>query len=212
MKLTKEERARVNAKIDILALVRAKQLELRQDGDNRYKIHCPFHDGDNEASLTIYTHQTPHSWYCFGCNRGHDPMAFYQSLTKRSNADILKTFDKPRGLLSIEDHINLILESGKKEMTNQRAHLLTHCNIALSIKARSVLRDIWSDHEKIREAHRILEEVDEFLCTQGEDSAEEFYLVKQFFARAEQSLKRLRHAECKSEVERGSSPEDEETE
>lgn len=35
-------------------------------------IHCPFHNGDRDASLKIYTD----SWRCFGCNAHGDQIDF----------------------------------------------------------------------------------------------------------------------------------------
>lgn len=37
-------------------------------------IRCPFHSGDNHASLKIY----PKSFYCFGCGKGGDVFTFVQ--------------------------------------------------------------------------------------------------------------------------------------
>lgn len=39
----------------------------------RYKAHCPFHEGDNEPSFTIYPNQT---YYCFGCQVWGDAVKF----------------------------------------------------------------------------------------------------------------------------------------
>lgn len=35
-------------------------------------IHCPFHNGDRQASLKVYDH----GWYCFGCNANGDVFDF----------------------------------------------------------------------------------------------------------------------------------------
>lgn len=37
-------------------------------------IRCPFHKGDNHASLKIY----PKSFYCFGCGKGGDVFTFVE--------------------------------------------------------------------------------------------------------------------------------------
>lgn len=41
-------------------------------------ISCPFHEGDNSASLKIYPGRR--GWYCFGCGAGGDVIKFVQML------------------------------------------------------------------------------------------------------------------------------------
>ncbi len=43
---------------------------LKKCGLSIYRAHCPFHAGDNTASLTVHT--DTNSWYCYGCKRGSD--------------------------------------------------------------------------------------------------------------------------------------------
>jgi hypothetical protein len=45
-------------------------LHPRPDGGGRYSIHCPFHEGDNEASMKLYPRDN--SFYCFGCGAWGD--------------------------------------------------------------------------------------------------------------------------------------------
>lgn len=51
-------------KTDIIRTAILMGLKLRPSGP-RYKARCIFHDGDNEASLTLYP--TQDKFYCFGC-------------------------------------------------------------------------------------------------------------------------------------------------
>lgn len=59
-------------------------------------IQCPFHTGDNHASLKIYDK----SFYCFGCGRGGDIFTFVQLY---ENCDFHTAFlrlggtDRPKG-------------------------------------------------------------------------------------------------------------------
>jgi DNA primase catalytic core len=60
--------------IDLVALIRAKGIELRKNGKG-YFGRCPFHD-DKTPSLSV----TPEDnlWQCFGCGAGGDPIRFVE--------------------------------------------------------------------------------------------------------------------------------------
>jgi hypothetical protein len=53
---------------DLLAAAQAIGLQPRRKG-SRYVLNCIYHDGDNEASLTLYPNQR---FYCFGCGAWGD--------------------------------------------------------------------------------------------------------------------------------------------
>lgn len=63
-----------------------KNLLTMRDVTERYGIeinragfaHCPFHSGDRDASLKIYS--GGRGWYCFGCGEGGDVISFVQKL------------------------------------------------------------------------------------------------------------------------------------
>lgn len=63
-----------------------KNLLTMRDVTERYGIevnragfaHCPFHTGDRDASLKIYS--GGRGWYCFGCGEGGDVISFVQKL------------------------------------------------------------------------------------------------------------------------------------
>jgi hypothetical protein len=55
---------------DIVATATDLGLDPRPDGGGRYHVHCPFHEGDREASMKLYTHDN--SFYCFGCGAWGD--------------------------------------------------------------------------------------------------------------------------------------------
>lgn len=42
----------------------------RPDGGGRYAINCPFHEGDRDPSMKLYTNDN--SFYCFGCGAWGD--------------------------------------------------------------------------------------------------------------------------------------------
>lgn len=51
------------------------------EAGERYKAHCPFHEGDREPSFTIYPNET---YFCFGCKRWGDAVKFlieYKGIT-----------------------------------------------------------------------------------------------------------------------------------
>ena len=56
-------------------------------GNGRFRIACPFHGGDREPSLVIYP--PPKGWYCFGCAKGGDPVAFVAELQRCSAVEAL---------------------------------------------------------------------------------------------------------------------------
>ena len=51
-------------------------------------LHCPFHNGDRDASLKIYPDTD--SWYCFGCGEGGDVIDFVAKMERCSFAQALK--------------------------------------------------------------------------------------------------------------------------
>ena len=63
-----------------------KKMLTMRDVTERYGIdvnragfaHCPFHVGDRDASLKIYS--GGRGWYCFGCGEGGDVISFVQKL------------------------------------------------------------------------------------------------------------------------------------
>lgn len=69
MKYDKDKLDELADQIDIVEYIGTKY-ELKPIGKNTYVTHCPFHDGDNTASLTVYGDS--HTWYCFGCKSGRN--------------------------------------------------------------------------------------------------------------------------------------------
>lgn len=67
----------IKATNDIVAIVE-RYSTLRKAGKN-FSGRCPIHT-DKHPSLIIYPEQQ--SWYCFGCNRGGDVIAFIQAVEK----------------------------------------------------------------------------------------------------------------------------------
>lgn len=64
----------------LLELLEAEDIQLIQAGE-RYKARCPFHEGDNEPSFTIYDES---NYYCFACGVWGDVVKFlidYKGLT-----------------------------------------------------------------------------------------------------------------------------------
>lgn len=51
-------------------------------------LHCPFHNGDRDASLKIYP--ATDSWYCFGCGEGGDVIDFVAKMERCGFAQALK--------------------------------------------------------------------------------------------------------------------------
>jgi DNA primase len=68
-RIPEEELERIKRANDLVALVRASGVELRQQGKDLVGS-CPFHAGDDSPSLTI----TPEKrlWHCFGCGAAGD--------------------------------------------------------------------------------------------------------------------------------------------
>jgi hypothetical protein len=62
--------------IDIVQTAIELEYAPRPDGGGRYKIHCPFHEGDNEASMKLYP--ADNSFYCYGCGAWGDSLNLQQ--------------------------------------------------------------------------------------------------------------------------------------
>ena len=65
----------IQAKNDIVVVIE-QYTRLRKAGKN-FTGRCPIH-GEKHPSLTVYPDQQ--SWYCYGCNRGGDVIAFVQAV------------------------------------------------------------------------------------------------------------------------------------
>lgn len=69
MRYDKDKLNELAEQVDIVDYI-GKKYELKSMGKNIYVTHCPFHDGDHTASLTVYG--DTNSWFCFGCKRGRN--------------------------------------------------------------------------------------------------------------------------------------------
>ena len=65
----------IKSKIDIVDVI-GERIKL----DRHHKALCPFHA---EKSPSISVHPSRQYFYCFGCNRGGDVIAFLQEYEKR---------------------------------------------------------------------------------------------------------------------------------
>ena len=190
MKLDPEQRAEINKKIDIIALLDSYGVEYRKDNHGRYRIRCPFHAGDNDPSLTIFTDETPHSWWCFGCRKGTDALEFLVLITGESFGKVVSRFIDTDAVLSVEDQVKQILQSGRNHSSKRALKdAVASFHLGLSIKSRSVLKRL--DRAKIEMVHSILERVDDFVEAQGwaDMSAHE---LKEYFRTAERDIKRIK--------------------
>jgi hypothetical protein len=57
-------------------------------GNGRYRLCCPFHDGDRDPSLVIYP--PGKGWHCFGCGRNGDAVSFVAELNQCSAVEALE--------------------------------------------------------------------------------------------------------------------------
>lgn len=188
-KLTREQIEEINKKIDLIELVANYNIEYRKDSVSRYRIACPFHEGDNDPSLTIYTHTSPHSWSCFGCKKGGDAIGFFQKISGKTFYQVIESYCDTRKVLNIEDYIRAILESGKK--FSQEKFLLSLVEsgrLSIFLKCRSILQKFQTDVSKIAAIQSILMAVDDFVESEIYLGMSEFE-VKDFFRKAEKDAK-----------------------
>lgn len=80
----------------LLEILEEEDLDLIPKGE-RYKARCPFHEGDNEPSFTIYDES---NYYCFACGVWGDAVKFlidYKGLTPAEAMDIVgEDYKQPR--------------------------------------------------------------------------------------------------------------------
>ena len=57
----------------LIDILEEQGLKLNKSSGGRFTARCPFHDGDNEPSFTIYPNE---SYYCFGCEVWGDAVKF----------------------------------------------------------------------------------------------------------------------------------------
>ena len=58
----------------LLEVLPEQEINLIESSNGRWVAVCPFHEGDRDPSLTIYTHND--TYYCFGCGAWGDPVKF----------------------------------------------------------------------------------------------------------------------------------------
>jgi DNA primase len=66
---------------NLLEILAENNIQIRPSYSGRSVGHCPFHDGDNTPSFTVYPGDT---YYCFGCGAWGDPVKFlvdYKGMT-----------------------------------------------------------------------------------------------------------------------------------
>jgi len=56
----------------LIEILQENNISLRKRGD-KFVAHCPFHEGDNSPSFTIYPNMT---YFCFGCRAWGDAVKF----------------------------------------------------------------------------------------------------------------------------------------
>lgn len=76
--IDKHEIDAIKQGVDLVALVRSRGVQLRQNGKG-YKGICPFHD-DDDPSFTVNPEQN--LWNCFGCGTGGDVVRFIELMDK----------------------------------------------------------------------------------------------------------------------------------
>lgn len=192
MKLTPEQRAEINQKIDIIDLLDSYGVEYRKDNHGRYRIRCPFHAGDNEPSLTVFTEEIPHSWWCFGCRKGSDPLEFFRLISGESFSKIVARFIDAGTPVSVEDQVRLILQSGRNHSSKKSLKdAVGSFHLGLSIKIRSVLKKTRGSEESLRQIHSILERVDDFVEDQSWSDMV-LHEVKEYFRAVEREVKKVK--------------------
>lgn len=75
-------------------------------------LHCPFHNGDRDASLKIYPETD--SWYCFGCGEGGDVIDFVAKMERCGFSEAIK---------QIETDFGLSTQEGKETYTKYRQRI-----------------------------------------------------------------------------------------
>lgn len=197
MKLTKQQREDINKKINLITLLDNFEIEYIKEQTGRVKIRCPFHEGDNEPSLVIYTDSDPHTWWCFGCQKGSDPIQFLWLISGKNFSKIISQYGGGLKPSTLEDQVEFILASGKKISKRTRQdQILRSCMTSLSIKARSVIRRNYTNPSRMTEIHRILMQADDFSESDGCAELPEFEIKKRF-REFENSLRRIGYVEYK---------------
>ena len=80
----------------LLEVLENENIDLIQSGE-RHKARCPFHEGDNEPSFTIYPNNT---YYCFACGVWGDAVKFlidFKGMTAREALEeVGEDYKQPR--------------------------------------------------------------------------------------------------------------------
>ena len=110
MKYSQEQLELMAEKINLADYI-SKTEDLHRRGDN-YFINCPFHKGDDTASLCIYPKDN--TWYCFGCGEGGN---IYNWIMRRENVRFDKAVDIVKTITGID--IDKIEESKSVKLFKQ---------------------------------------------------------------------------------------------
>lgn len=57
----------------LIEILQENKIDLQKRSGNRWVAHCPFHEGDNSPSFTVYPNMT---YFCFGCRAWGDAVKF----------------------------------------------------------------------------------------------------------------------------------------
>lgn len=177
MKISFDEIREINEKIDLVKLIEANGFEYKRITQDRIKLACPFHPGDNDPSLVVYIENKPQTWCCFGCGKGAYAIHFLKFLTGKSFSDIYLEYNGPEKVFSLEDRVRKILETPKNKGKNNFLELIEACGVEFSIKSRTILR---KKTDKLQEIHSIMSQVDDLIDTGDWKDMSEFE-VKDFF-------------------------------
>lgn len=178
--MSPQDRLAINQKVSIAEVVVSAGLDYINDG-NRYRIPCPFHDGDNDPSLFIYTSNMPHSWWCFGCGRGYDAVEFLRLFYRKSLEAIAIQYLGKSGKPSITDAVDSILGFQYEDRKKRLELVFSTSMLSLSLRVRSILRRVQENHEEIARIQSILMQVDDFESCEAWLALSEFE-VKDYFS------------------------------
>jgi DNA primase len=122
MKISQDEIDTIKQGVDLVPLMRACGIELRQVGDN-YQGLCPFHDDTNPS---LFVNPRENLWNCFGCNKGGDNIRFIELFEKVSFNEAAKRLkgDFSGDELPQNNKKKEVVNGGKQKLTVQEKKLI----------------------------------------------------------------------------------------
>ena len=101
-RIADEEIERIKCGTDLVALIRARGIELKKHGSKDFIGLCPFHEDTNKPNLIVSPAKG--LWHCMACGAAGNPIQFVEKFDGVSFRHAFVLLDEGKALESVEQH------------------------------------------------------------------------------------------------------------